>query len=79
LSKICINTGRQEKCRHPKKNSWLKHQRAKHLPLRHRLMEVLRQVRPPAKFLLHSWLEARQHWLKHAQNKAELRKLALVV
>jgi hypothetical protein len=42
-------------------------------------MEALHQARLPAKFLLHSWLEARLHLPKPAQNKAELRKHAYVV
>jgi hypothetical protein len=42
-------------------------------------MEALHQARLPAKFLLHSWREARRHWQKPAQNKAELRKLSPAV
>jgi hypothetical protein len=79
LLKICTSTGRQEKYLHLKKSSWLKHLRAKHLLLRRRPMEALHQARLPAKFLLHSWLEARLHLPKPAQTKAELRKLAHVV
>jgi hypothetical protein len=79
LLKICTSTGRQEKYLHLKKSSWLKHLRAKHLLLRRRPMEALHQARLPAKFLLHSWREARRHWQKPAQTKAELRKLSPAV